>query len=51
VIEAEQVEEPVREVAIQLFRDRPSLAAGAAGGGVDRDYHVAQKRPNAGRIR
>jgi len=51
VIVAEQVEEPVREVAIQLFRDRPPLAAGAAGGGVDRDYHVAQKRPNPGRIR
>jgi hypothetical protein len=51
VVEAEQVEEPVREVPVQLLRDRPPLAAGAARGGVDRDYHVAQKRPNPGWIR
>jgi hypothetical protein len=51
VIEPEQVEESVREVPLQLFRDRPPLAARAARRGIDGHYHVAQKRPNPGRIR
>jgi hypothetical protein len=51
VVEPEQVEEAVGEIALELPPDRPSLLAGAPGGGFDGHYHVAQKRPNPGRIR
>ncbi len=45
MVVAEQVEQPVCEVAVELRADRPPLLARPPGGGVERDYHVAQERP------
>ncbi len=45
MVVAEQVKEPVCEVAIELRPDLPPLLARPPGGGVERDYHVAQERP------
>jgi hypothetical protein len=51
MVVTEQMEEPVREVAIQLRTDGAPLGPGATGGGVERDYHVAQERPTTRRLR
>ncbi len=45
MVVTEQVEEPVCEVTVELRADRPPLLARPPGGGVERDYHVAQERP------
>jgi hypothetical protein len=48
VIVAEQVQEPVREVPVQLEAHGPALGARASGRGVEGHYHVAQERPTPG---
>lgn len=45
MIVAEQVQEPMREIPVELRADRPPLLPRPASGGVERDYHVAQERP------
>ncbi len=45
MIVAEQVQEPVGEIPVELRTDRPPLLARPASGGVQRDYHVAQEGP------
>jgi hypothetical protein len=44
VVVAEEVQDPVRQVAVQLRRERASGGARRAGGGVDRHHHVAEER-------
>jgi hypothetical protein len=51
VVVSEQVEDAVREVPLELLPGGPPLGAGPAGRRFERHYHVAQNRPNAGRIR
>jgi hypothetical protein len=51
VIVPEQVEDPVREVTIELVPGGAPLGARAPDGRFERDYHVAQNRPNPGWIR
>jgi hypothetical protein len=51
VVEAEQVEDAVSQVPVQLARHRPAVRLRATGRRIERDYHVTEERPNAGRIR
>jgi hypothetical protein len=50
VIVAEQVEEAVRQVPVELVGERPPLATGSTFGRVERHYHVPKVRPTSGRI-
>jgi hypothetical protein len=51
VIVPEEVEDPVREVAVELLRQGPPLRPGTPDGGVQGDYHVAEERPRTRRLR
>jgi hypothetical protein len=51
MVVAEQVQQAVREVPLELGGDGPALLARPPRGGVERHYHVAQERPIARRIR
>lgn len=51
MVVAEQVQEPVGEVAIELGSDRSPLRPRAPGRGVEGHYHVAEERPSARRFR
>jgi hypothetical protein len=48
VVVAEEVQDPVREIAIQLGVERPALLARGAARGVEGDDHVAEERAGAG---
>jgi hypothetical protein len=51
VVVAEQVQQAVSEVAVELLAHAPPFGPGAPGGGIQGDYHVAQEGPRTRRFR